>query len=1171
MWATLGLAVLAVPSDALDILYGPERFSRAEGEPQTIQGDIRQSGFEGPFYLNVRNGSQTGENRCSSAEIRLDGQVVVGPDSFSQQTPGSRVDVALSDRSLLEITLRSAPRCEVAVWIEGTAVPYWIEPILEEPLSTTKKIGPEGGSLVASLPDGTRLTLTLPEAALPYATDITITPLATSTWLPVGGPLVAGAAFSPPGLAFARLATIQIELPYPVSSAVSGFRYAEGGRGFHAVPFSGGGQSFSISIDHFSGVGVQLADPTSCDDLAGHVPSDPSGALEQQTACPPDPIYEPAMAWIASTFAYLHEMKEATVLLLNSAASISELATAIGVYGAWWADQERVSAFLMLLQSTIGDEYPRRVAELAAMEEEVDSAARAAVIRVGGSAETACAESTSCTAIAKLLKDLVYVQKLIDCYPPLQDLAVNSPALCGGLGQLSITTDAGQYRVGTRGQATATPHHVLNDATPVLTWSSDAPTVVSFPDTEIGTFNATGPGTAGIIAQGLYCGWDVFGDTSVLVTQSKPKAVVVEPPSLRLIVGQSASLSAVVKNDDDSVNDELTVVWHIGPGGSATLELEETGPREVQVRGNYSGQSAFGRATITASLEPPEVESTITSLPVNVVVKPRAVGAALDFQEPLPTFVQGVPVLRPGECAEAWASEEYDNGSGSSMPALSAFAQPDAAEPGLVSLEVAGQVRICGINEGVVWLTVTIGPPSAQAQFVSAPLKLIVLPPPVVSVDVTPAVDQRMTVGEEVVLTAVPKLADGTTRASIPVSWRMDYNISKPAPVGIQTDDHRVLLRGIAPGTVLMTAIVEPPYADGAVISEPVRVTVASPGQIAYHNWKGYWIPPLQAVFITSADGSGGAMRLTPEGWDDSGLSWSPDGSRMALFRAQNQDRMDLWVMNADGSDAKNLTADLPSDPDFAYGPYSLHYAPVGPQSWSVNNRIVFLRHVLEQCGGSSGWAAKWWTMNADGSDKKPLTPYCADYSVEPVAAAWSPDGTKLAFSMAYDCGQTSACFGIGVVNEDGSGWHAVAAVGWNWNAEACELVRAGSYVGPVWTPDGRITYLEDRSRHERLDQDLCGRQTGWQYSIKVVGPDGTNSGTILSRDSLGAFGSFDWSPSGEELVVTDYREYDGNLVYGGLAVYGSDGSFKRWVVPFHAEPDGAYLEDSPAWRPEPR
>ena len=90
--------------------------------------------------------------------------------------------------------------------------------------------------------------------------------------------------------------------------------------------------------------------------------------------------------------------------------------------------------------------------------------------------------------------------------------------------------------------------------------------------------------------------------------------------------------------------------------------------------------------------------------------------------------------------------------------------------------------------------------------------------------------------------------------------------------------------------------------------------------------------------------------------------SWSPDGSKIAYAAVRNVDRVDFWnsaldifVMNADGTNPVRLTEDAP-----------VNWLP----SWSPDGkRIVFMRQTHDD-----PITADIYVMNADGTDLVNLT-----------------------------------------------------------------------------------------------------------------------------------------------------------------------------------------------------
>jgi Tol biopolymer transport system component len=66
--------------------------------------------------------------------------------------------------------------------------------------------------------------------------------------------------------------------------------------------------------------------------------------------------------------------------------------------------------------------------------------------------------------------------------------------------------------------------------------------------------------------------------------------------------------------------------------------------------------------------------------------------------------------------------------------------------------------------------------------------------------------------------------------------------------------------------------------------------------------------PGNDEIFLINADGTG-LTQLTSNEWEwDKHPSWSPDGSQIVFWSNRDTQRKQIWVMNADGSNLRNLS-----------------------------------------------------------------------------------------------------------------------------------------------------------------------------------------------------------------------------------------------------------------------
>ena len=245
---------------------------------------------------------------------------------------------------------------------------------------------------------------------------------------------------------------------------------------------------------------------------------------------------------------------------------------------------------------------------------------------------------------------------------------------------------------------------------------------------------------------------------------------------------------------------------------------------------------------------------------------------------------------------------------------------------------------------------------------------------------------------------------------------------------------------------------------------------------------------------------------------------------------ANTNDTRNIWVINADGSQAKALTQLTALNID-CFDP-----------AWSPDgSKIVFgsTRALDGTDTNTTNAVENIWVMNADGSQATPLTKITAANG-DSFSAAWSPDGSKILFVSERaldlsDAANTNSTDNIWVMNADGS------------NPTALTQVTAASAhsFGPAWSPDGsKIAFGSQRALDGSNAANTNNLENTW-----VMNADGSHATALtqLTAASAGSFGPFLWSPDGSKVLFASRRALDGSDA--------SNPTFNIWTV----NPDGSH------------
>ncbi len=270
--------------------------------------------------------------------------------------------------------------------------------------------------------------------------------------------------------------------------------------------------------------------------------------------------------------------------------------------------------------------------------------------------------------------------------------------------------------------------------------------------------------------------------------------------------------------------------------------------------------------------------------------------------------------------------------------------------------------------------------------------------------------------------------------------------------------------------------------------------------------WRSPTPGPSPTPFPDSDVDAGKVLRLTWTADTESEPTWSPDGKKIA------------FVCYSDGWRSSQL--DPSANPRGDTG---------GVRNWNIY---------------SYHYSGAICVMNADGAGHEQLTDLKAD-ALDP---AWSPDGSKIAFSSRPDRNRD-----IYVINADGTGLRQVTDdeypdEGPTWSPDGTKIAFASArdesydiyvmnidgsnrtqitdgsvdYYEPAWSPDGNLIAFSSRS------------------GIFVIKPDGTEQPTQLSDlGSLWHKQTPTWSPDSQTIAFAskvrhewyyDYEIYTVNI-----------------------------------------
>lgn len=251
-------------------------------------------------------------------------------------------------------------------------------------------------------------------------------------------------------------------------------------------------------------------------------------------------------------------------------------------------------------------------------------------------------------------------------------------------------------------------------------------------------------------------------------------------------------------------------------------------------------------------------------------------------------------------------------------------------------------------------------------------------------------------------------------------------------------------------------------YSEGPLLS----AAIVTGDQIVFHSDRN----SLLDLFVVNANGTN-QRQLTTNVGSNFDPSLSPDGTKI-VFTSDRYGNHEIFVMDVDGENEIRLTNNRNSDGDAAW-------SPDGTQIAFTTNRYGNFEIAVINADGTSGENARRLTSSSR-QDRSP---------------SWSPDGSEIAF--IHNLGGD---FEIAVMNVDGSDVRTLTS-------------NRADDEAPAWSHDGsKIAYSRGNPNPSRIND----------FDIAVMNPDGSDSRRILNTSTTEK--SPVWSPDDTMIAFHSVR-----------------------------------------------
>jgi len=255
------------------------------------------------------------------------------------------------------------------------------------------------------------------------------------------------------------------------------------------------------------------------------------------------------------------------------------------------------------------------------------------------------------------------------------------------------------------------------------------------------------------------------------------------------------------------------------------------------------------------------------------------------------------------------------------------------------------------------------------------------------------------------------------------------------------------------------------------------------PNQIIYAaNNTGYW-----GIYMLDLDSGQETAVLSDNTYDNSGPTWSPDGTQIA-FHSPRNGNTDIYVLDVADGNIRRLTTHESSDLFPVWSPDNRQLAFYSTRNgnydlYSIDVDTLALRQLTSTSfpettpnWSPDGTQLLFETAHGDNSDIYLLN--LSDLTMEPflntsaneLSAVWSPDGSRIVFSSDEGGGD----YELYMINADGTDMRQLTT-------------NAVKDIYPTWSPDGSQLVYESwvnslSLSHLQVDDLNSQTLTGTQY-----------------------------------------------------------------------------------------